>query len=249
MKLQILSDLHLEFGSGNPKISRKADILIFAGDITTKPKDSLNFFKWVRKQTEAPIVYILGNHEFYYQVWPTVISKYAEIANKISNFYLLDKDKIQIRGIAFLGTTMWTDFDNTRRIKAIEQAMNDYYVISKPTGGTISPHDILNEFTSSRNWLEQELNQPRKGPIVIITHHGPSFQGVQEKYKNSNINGAFFVNLDDIITNRGPDLWIFGHTHFHCKFKLGKTQLIANPRGYPKEKLTSGFKEKLLMEI
>ena len=34
---------------------------------------------------------------------------------------------------------------------------------------------------------------------------------------------------------RQPKLWIHGHSHDRCDYSLGKTRVVANPMGYPKE--------------
>ena len=60
MKLQILSDIHLEFGPFKiPKTD--ADVIILAGDIHigTAAVD------WIKSQTKKPVLYVAGNHEYY----------------------------------------------------------------------------------------------------------------------------------------------------------------------------------------
>ena len=59
MKIHILSDLHLEF-QDMPIPDVNADITIIAGDIHLGMKG----LRWLR-QIKRPVIYILGNHEFY----------------------------------------------------------------------------------------------------------------------------------------------------------------------------------------
>jgi predicted phosphodiesterase len=60
-KLHILSDLHQEFSSFQPP-STDADIIILAGDIWKGNKGVY----WARDTfPDKPIVYVMGNHEFY----------------------------------------------------------------------------------------------------------------------------------------------------------------------------------------
>jgi len=44
----------------------------------------------------------------------------------------------------------------------------------------------------------------------------------------------FYANeLDLLIEDKKPALWLHGHTHESRDYKIGKTRIICNPRGYP----------------
>ena len=59
MKLHILSDIHLGFCGFEPP-RNDADVVILAGDVA-RPRDAV---AWAR-QFDKPVLYVLGNHEFY----------------------------------------------------------------------------------------------------------------------------------------------------------------------------------------
>ena len=59
MKLNILSDLHLSVG-GMDRPRNDADIVVLAGDIA-RPRESAAWALGFDK----PVLYVLGNHEFY----------------------------------------------------------------------------------------------------------------------------------------------------------------------------------------
>ncbi len=63
MRLHLLSDLHMEFAPfAAPAID--ADAIILAGDVSTGVKG----FKWAQTTfPNRPVIYVLGNHEFYGQ--------------------------------------------------------------------------------------------------------------------------------------------------------------------------------------
>ena len=69
MKLQLASDLHLEFLQRFPgerliTPAPNADVLILAGDISNGT-DAIGLFdSW-----PVPVVYVAGNHEFYGNHW------------------------------------------------------------------------------------------------------------------------------------------------------------------------------------
>lgn len=61
MKLQILSDLHLELSKFEP-FATDADIIVLAGDIALED----NGIIWARAVfPNKEIIYVPGNHEFY----------------------------------------------------------------------------------------------------------------------------------------------------------------------------------------
>ena len=61
MRLHILGDLHLEFGTAKVPVT-DADVVVLAGDIHLGREGR----KWVRSHfQDKPVVYVVGNHEFY----------------------------------------------------------------------------------------------------------------------------------------------------------------------------------------
>src|SRR5664279_641637 len=105
MRLYILSDLHLEFEPFTPPVV-EAEAVILAGDVST----GRNGLKWALKTfPDRPVIYVLGNHEFYGQKIQKLISNIKEIAHG-TNVHVLENDRIEIGNTVFLGATLWTDF-------------------------------------------------------------------------------------------------------------------------------------------
>ncbi len=106
MRLWILSDLHLEFGPVElPRV--EADVVVLAGDVH-KGRRGL---AWARERFAAtPVVYVLGNHEYYGEALPRLREKLeGEAAG--SSVHLLENRAVEIGGVTFLGCTLWTDFE------------------------------------------------------------------------------------------------------------------------------------------
>jgi hypothetical protein len=56
-----------------------------------------------------------------------------------------------------------------------------------------------------------------------------------EKYKGDILNEAFAVELYDLIENKKPDYWIYGHNHYNqVDFEIGSTKMKSNQLGYVK---------------
>lgn len=76
MKIQIISDIHLEFGIREFDFS-KADLLILAGDVSI----GMAGFTWIAERVKnIPVLYVLGNHEYYKNSYPKLLHKIKKAA-------------------------------------------------------------------------------------------------------------------------------------------------------------------------
>jgi len=248
-KIQIISDVHTEFNPPTfPEISQEADVIVFAGDIATTPTKAEAYLESVRKQTTAPIVYVLGNHEYYSTAFEDTANQYKEACRAIKHLYLLDDSSITLDGVQFFGTTLWTDYDNQRCSVLSLNVMADFRYMKTVRQERVSIDDIVKRHERNKLQLQSKLYHTRPNKTVVITHHGPSFSCVDPAYARSNLNGAFFVDMDKVILEFQPNLWIYGHTHRGSTHQIGSTKLCVNPWGYPNES-KEAYTEKLLVEI
>jgi Icc-related predicted phosphoesterase len=246
MKIQILSDLHIEFGSIILEPVER-DLLVLAGDIHVGVKAA----DFIEEQTEiSKVIFVLGNHEFYQYDFDEVLRDWSEINAQNENLYFLEQERVKIGNIDFFGCTLWSDFEN-RSIKAMNLAsdyMMDYQVIYK-NRKRLAPSDTLIIHDQSVSWLKQSIQDSIARTKVVITHHLPSFQSVSPQFYDSQINGAFYSNLDGLIETTKPDLWIHGHTHDSFNYKLFNTTIVCNPRGYVNFELNPKFNPNYVYEI
>jgi Icc-related predicted phosphoesterase len=253
MKLQILSDLHLEMVK--PPYSwripeTEAEVVVLAGDIGV----GLSGVKWAIREAERLqkcAVYVPGNHEYYGERL-NVLEKMRAVARG-SRVYVLDLDEVMLEGVRFLGTTLWTDylaFGRDHRPDAMDKAarfLNDHRLINRPYGFT--PADALECHERARAWLEGKLATKWNGPTVVVSHHAPSLLGTDAKFRNDYLTGAFVSDLEELIHKYSPTIWIHGHTHHCVQDIVGKTRLFANQMGYPHEPATGQFEPGLVVEI
>src|SRR5512132_2850782 len=105
MRLHILSDLHMEFAPFEPPPT-DADVVILAGDIGT----GLKGFRWAQTTfPNCPVIYVLGNHEFYGQKLQKLLEQ-LKAMTKGTNIQVLENDLFTLGDVTFLGATLWTDF-------------------------------------------------------------------------------------------------------------------------------------------
>ncbi|MDR2918565.1 MAG: metallophosphoesterase [Tannerella sp.] len=248
MKIQIISDLHNEFGTSNLKFEN-IDMLIVAGDLDLGIKG----ITWLKEITEnIPIIYVLGNHEYYKGSYPKTLNK-IKSASLGTNIHVLENESVVINNITFHGATLWTDFElfgNPQVYGSICQAkMNDYRLIRlEPTYSKLRSIDTYQMHKKSLNWLENSLSRSDTPINVVITHHAPSMKSIPDEFKEDMLSSAYASDLEPIILKRKPDFWIHGHIHTPIDYKIGSTRVICNPHGYIHEKY-NGYNTKLIIEI
>jgi len=242
MRIQIISDIHLEFGLRSITLNNP-DILVLAGDIHVGTKA----IDWIRNLTqEVPILYIMGNHEYYRNSYPKLISEVLELVEN-TNIHVLENKAFEYEGIAFHGATLWTDFalfgEPTRAGFECQLKLNDYHVVRKsPSFSKLRFIDTLLAHNESLRWLKKSILDSKTERNVVISHHAPSNISIEAKYKSDLVSAGFASNLENFIKETKPELWIHGHVHSCHDYFIGNTRIICNSMGYPSE-IVPGFKE------
>jgi len=260
MKIAFGSDIHLEFGGCVPLLPEgiddsDIDVLILAGDISVHRSYSTADSEFLLKSADQgatdhfwrnvarrfkKVFYIPGNHEYYYseysQLIPT-IQKYFEHYGWDKKITVSDRISELIEDVHFVGTTLWTDFNNAdpMTLFSIKNMMSDFYLIQHKDE-KFSPEDALYYHCVQRDFIAREV--AGKDNVIVFTHHGPTYGSIHPKYKGNDfhtkmMNGAYVSNLENLILDNPQIIhWIHGHTHEDLDYFCGETNIITNPRGY-----------------
>lgn len=253
MRIKYGSDLHLEFDQRFPEFEKShgEDVVVLAGDI-----DSHHFgVKWAKLAfPDRPVIYVLGNHEMYGGHWDLILAKCREEAAG-SNVHVLERDSVVIKGVRFLGCTLWTDFDGwkdgTARVsmRHAQLRMNDFRVIhgGYPESKTILlPEETLQRHRQSVEWLDRAIDESAQ-PVIVVTHHGPSMKGCPARHWGDRLTPAFLSDVEHLVRFpvRG---WIYGHTHHSTEFAIAGIPVVSNQGGYPREE-GKNFNPSALLEV
>jgi len=121
MKIQLLSDLHLESNPGfAPEPAQGADVLVLAGDIGSYQNGSalpalddqdfgLGRFS-PRRGWPTPVLFVPGNHEYDGMDFDQAHVRLRETCERLGIVWL-ERESTVLQGVRFVGTTLWADFD------------------------------------------------------------------------------------------------------------------------------------------
>ena len=248
MRIRLLSDLHLEYCAWIPP-PLNTDLVVLAGDI----HNGLLGIRWAAEHFTVPVIYVPGNHEYdghdliklrqswRAPTWP-------------SHIHVLDDRAVEIDGVRFVGSTLWTDFnlygDQITAMDAAARMMSDYARI-RCGPAQLTPGQTLNLHEQSRAWLEDTLASPFAGKTVVVSHHCCHPDSIDAKYANSPANPGFASDLTALLERHTIAAWCHGHTHISLDHRVGATRIVCNPRGYtkPNRPENNGFQADLVIEI
>lgn len=246
MKIKVLSDLHLEFrdDKASPFHPGTGDILVLAGDICVASHYNKQTHEFFQKCVEGynRVFYLLGNHEFYCS---SIEKAKHTLQEKLPNgITLMDNRSEFVGGVHFIGSTLWTNFDNMNAdtMDTARSMMTDYKLIDG-----FSPENALERHLFTREWFERAIPMLR-GPVFVMTHHAPSTKSVKGRYSGS--EGMYSSNMESFI-KKNPNIigWCHGHVHESSDYMVEQCRIVANPFGYYPDELNPNFDASFEVEI
>lgn len=259
MRLWILSDLHAEQSA--PVALREPggefDVAVIAGDVHGSCVAAVEWLAAAPQLRGKPVVFVPGNHEFFGSVLQdNLAAGLAAAARTHGRVHLLSRSSVAIGPIRFVGCTLWTDYRLLGSPKAsmilAGEELDDHRLIRyREVSGHISrfmPWLTAAEHRLDLAFLADELVKPHPGPIVVVTHHLPSRGSIAARFSESQLNPTFASDLDWLMHERGPALWLHGHTHEACDFRIERTRVLCNPMGYGSPR-GNGFRPDLVVVL
>ena len=255
-----MSDLHVDQyeTAGDPKerlefawsAVSEADVIVVAGDVHTQGRGP-RFL--ARAFPGKPVVYVAGNHEFAHGVFPDEIERMRNCAGEFHDLHVLENEEAIIDGVAFLGCTLWTNFGLWGRvtrpaaIHTADSMMPEYRQTRLPGGRLLTPEATRKAHWKSLAFLAGKLEEHRGRKVVVVSHHAPSPRSIGKNWQGSLLAAAFASDLDRLIQNYQPALWVHGHLHDFYDYRIGATRVVCNPVGYPEA--NSDYRPDFLVEI
>ncbi|KAM3480087.1 hypothetical protein MY8738_005144 [Beauveria namnaoensis] len=241
IKVQILSDLHLESPNGYDifQVEPNAPYLALLGDIGYVKDDG--FFCFLRRQLEGfrLVFLVLGNHEPYYSSWPAARARVETFRMGLTQpdqLVLLDQTRYDLSPtVTILGCTLFSHVVSENEDR-VSMGLNDFYLVDN---WTVQSHREAHR--SDVDWLNAEVEciarlEPHR-EVLVFTHYCPltNEDVTDPQHRSSAISSGFMTDLSTKLCWKAPvvKVWAFGHTHFNCDFQdeNGK-RVMSNQRGY-----------------
>lgn len=269
MRCHYLSDLHLEaqpFGMSLPA----GDVLIIAGDLCharcLDPARTDGYSVAQRDRAMrviddalrkfAHVLLIAGNHEHYDSVFEDTAEN---LRRHLPGVTVLDDEAVELDGIRFFGSTLWTDFEQRSDVAmaAVRRRMGEFFFVKTRAGcgsGPLvkfQPKDALRAHDASWAALRHAVGDASGKKTVVITHHAPSRLGLNPKFVGNGVDAAYASNLDaEIAAFENVPIWVHGHTHIAKTYRVGNTVVRSNALGFvAKGGAAPGFSVKAHFEI
>jgi Calcineurin-like phosphoesterase len=246
MRLQLLSDLHFEFHRDGGRSfvhsldPTGVDALVLAGDIAVGAgiRGALRLF--CEHYSEATVLYVHGNHEFYQAERAAVLAGTQQAERDHGNLVWLDNTSVELGGRRFLGGPLW--FPRLPRspfAPPLERAMSDFTEIRDFETWVYAENE------RAVAMLQAELREDD----VVVTHYLPSPRSVSSRFRDHPLNPFFVCDVEALIADRQPRLWLHGHTHDSLRYRIGRTTVLCNPFGYAGYELNSAFSDHLVVDV
>ena len=257
MRLQLLSDLHLETETFDPAPAPGAEALVLAGDIDSTWHGYRGFVGW-----PVPVLVVAGNHEYDGRDVDAATAGLRALCAELG-FRFLERETLLLGGAAgerirVVATTRWSDFDlfGPERRPRAERAAAYFMGVMGSTrhGQHFGTAEVREEALACRAWLEHELMKTPQGAwdrTLVVTHFGPSLRSADPRY-GSQPGTASFCNADDDLIPRA-DVWLHGHLHCVHDYAVaragGPTRVVCNSRGHEWRGEAEAHRPRLVIEV
>lgn len=278
MKIQLLSDLHLE---SNPDFVAQptpgADLLVLAGDIGSYQSGSLlrgNDFGLGRFSPlplaqggaawPTPVLFIPGNHEYDGLDFDATHARLRETCERLGLVWL-EQQTVVLQGLRFIGSTLWSDFDALsaevagagdislgEQLKAREKAFRAANFYLRKNHSLQGGEPMLADAVRERGLQSQAwLRQALAAPFggpTVVVTHFAPSLLSGDPRYGLTPGTAGFCNALDDLLGRAQ-LWLHGHLHCPSDYVKNGCRVVANPLGYARKGEQDGFKPELLIEV
>jgi Icc-related predicted phosphoesterase len=248
MRIAYLSDLHCEFETTEAAVpfdydrvlapAAAADLIVLAGDVDIGER-GVERANAIAERTGLPVVYVAGNHEFYgrdvVQLEPALRRAAWQTDGRV---LYLNQNVVRFwfggELLIVLGCTLWTDHALMPAGAEGEPKMSDYDEILYD-GAPFKPAHAIALHCEHKAWLGSQMSRLVAGrtrpKILVVTHHAPIAEALGERA--AVVANAYASDLNNEIAAWPPLVWIHGHTHFRHETRVGSSNVLSAPRGYP----------------
>lgn len=224
------------------------DVLVVAGDLTSgKPGSMLS--ELCRRLRGRPLMYVLGNHESYGCSSRALYDDIAIAESANENLKVLNGHFVTVLKQTFVGAPLWYPHPSQGGPPhhwVEEQGMRRF----RCTWSDAKNIPDLDDWQAEKHERDVETFRSMcSADTIAVSHFLPSYEAVHPRWRGDMSNRYFVVAMDDLIlSDKGPKLWLHGHSHEANDVVIGRTRVVSNPCAYPGEKRVTTFNPNLILE-
>jgi hypothetical protein len=228
MLVKIISDLHISSHNPYQYVDHGEHVCVLAGDIA----EGMRGVNWALSNIPKyiKVLYVPGNHEYYGQEYFELTLNYIEHNKSNTHVKVLLNEVVDISGVTFAGSTLWTDFmlyDNPDSTLHWAAGLNDSRWI-RYNNRSLNAGDVISLNKASLEFLESVSAD------VLITHYAPEFSE-SDQWRGHYLTPGFLTKIPKNIHQKFK-YHFHGHTHNKFDYTtLYGTRVICNPVGYRNE--------------
>lgn len=218
----------------------KSKHLLIAGDIGHDNAENALCLKYLREEFYDTICLVIGNHDLYlvdYESKDSLerLKDFKEKVNKLDSVFLLDGSIVYIEDVRVGGAMGWYD-GSFIKSKTISQKNHLWYNSMNDSRYVRSEHLPYPLAFDTLHKIEYpKLEYIADKSDIILSHINPSNQPIHQDEDFVHLDSTGFYSFDGsrLLKSTTAKHWVYGHTHSAKSFKINKTKIQCNPRGYP----------------
>lgn len=237
MSVVFLGDIHIdtltEFGADmyfSTLCNRigKCRLVVLLGDICDGnpllERNSVVADFLLRLTSRYNVVAVMGNHDYYDS--PLTTETYQTLSNsyKLLGVTVFNNQCISIPDVGtILFSTLWCGLDNVAELHNTQSVISDFKCITD-----LTVEQIQHQHKNSVQYIKENYHKVD----YVVTHFAPSYMSKSGRYQHTHaphIEQYFYTELfnygelDCLLDNEKPVLWVHGHTHTRAFYVAGNT--------------------------
>jgi len=237
------------------------EAILLGGDIHYSPDGLGEMLREIRatQHDATSLIVVPGNGEYARQELGESRRQYRAAVESVPGAVFLDDQAVVLSsGLRVIGSTLWSlvaEDEISRYSAALAdegwQGVDDIRLGDR----FLTLHDTNELHLAARSFLAgqlRNLSDAERGRTVVCTHFWPTLRPFAGRpgVPDEEWCQVFGADLDALIAESGPRLWLCGHVHTTHEVTIGSTQIASNPRaGDGPQSVNPDFMESYVVEL